>query len=46
MSYFPEPYDNNKNKMKVDLNLSNYATKSDFKTQQVFINQILLKRMI
>ena len=31
MSYFPELYDHNKNKMKVDLNLSNHATKSDLK---------------
>ena len=28
MSYFPEPYTRNKNKIKVELDLSNYATKS------------------
>ena len=31
MSYFPEPYSHNKNKIKDELDLSNYATKSDFK---------------
>ena len=30
MSYFPQ-WHTNKNKMEVELNLSNYATKSDFK---------------
>ena len=29
MSYFPEPYTRSKNKIKVELNLCNYATKSD-----------------
>ena len=29
--YFPEPYSHNKNKIKVKLDLSNYATKSDLK---------------
>ena len=28
MSYFPEPYTRSKNKLKVKLALSNYATKS------------------
>ena len=31
MSYFPEPFINTKNKVKVELNLSTYTTKSDFK---------------
>ena len=31
MSYFPEPYTCSQNKIKVELNLSNYATKSDLK---------------
>ena len=31
MSYFPEPYTRNKNKIEVELDLSNYATKSDLK---------------
>ena len=31
MSYFAEPYDHSKNEIKVDLNLFNYATKSDLK---------------
>ena len=37
MSYFIEPYNHSKKKIKVDL--SNYATKSDLKEQQVLINQ-------
>ena len=31
MSYFPEPYTHSRNKRKVELNLPNYATKSDLK---------------
>ena len=31
MSYFPEPCSDNKNKIKLKLDLSNYATKSDLK---------------
>ena len=31
MSYFPGPYSHKKNKVKVELDLSNYATKSDLK---------------
>ena len=45
MSYFPEPH-TNKNKIEVQLNLSNYATKSDLKTQQTLIRQYLLKKPI
>ena len=45
MSYFP-PYTHNKNKIEVELDLSNYATKFDLKTQQVLIHQNLLKRPI
>ena len=30
-NYFLEPYDHNKNKIKVELDLSNYATKPDLK---------------
>ena len=29
MSCFPEPYNNTKNEIKFELDLSNYATKSD-----------------
>ena len=29
VSYFPEPYRHSKNQTKVELDLSNYATKSD-----------------
>ena len=32
MSYFPKPYSHNKNKTKVELDLSNYAPKSDLKS--------------
>ena len=31
ISYFPDPYVRSKNKIKVELGLSNYATKSDLK---------------
>ena len=31
MSYIPEPYSYNQNKIKVELDLCNYATKSDLK---------------
>ena len=44
ISYFPEPY--TRGEKKVELDLSNYATKSDLKTQQMLIHQILLKRVI
>ena len=30
-SYFPEPYNRSRNKIKVELDLSNYATRSDLK---------------
>ena len=32
MSYFPEPYSRSRNKVKVELNLSNCGRKSDLKT--------------
>ena len=31
MSYFPEPYNPSENKIEVELDLSNYATKYDLK---------------
>ena len=31
MSYFPEPHTHSKNKIEIELDLSNYATKSDLK---------------
>ena len=43
MSYFPEPYARRRNK-NVELNLSNYATKSDLKTHQVLIHENVLKK--
>ena len=33
MSYFPEPYTRSKKQKKVELDLSNYTTKSDLKSQ-------------
>ena len=44
MNYFPEPYTHSKNKIKVELDLSNYITKSDLETQQVLIHQILPRK--
>ena len=44
-SYFP-PDSHSKNKTKVELNLSKYATKSNLKTPQVLIYHNLLKKMI
>ena len=31
MSFFPEPYTRSKNKIKIELDFSDYATKSDLK---------------
>ena len=45
MSYSP-PYSRSKNKLEVKLDLSNYATKSDLKTQLVLIHHNLLKNII
>ena len=36
MNYFPEPYTHSKNKIKVELALSNYATKCDLKNPAGF----------
>ena len=46
MSYFSKPHTHSKNKIEVELDLSNYATQSDLKMQQVLIQQILLKKPI
>ena len=43
--YFPEPK-YLEERVKVELDLSNYATKADLKMQQVLIHQNLLKRLI
>ena len=43
--YFPKPKSLVAN-VKVELNLSNYATKADLEIKQVLIHQILLKRLI
>ena len=41
MNYLPEPYTRSKSKIKIELDLANYAIKSDLKTQQVLICQVL-----
>ena len=43
--YFPEPKTLG-GRVKVELDLSNYATKTDLKMQQVLIHQNLLKSLI
>lgn len=40
------PYSHSKNQIEAELHLSNYATKSDLKMQQLLINYNLLKKMI
>ena len=42
--YFPEP--KSLGKVKVELDLSKYAMKTDLKMQQVLIRQNLLKKLI
>ena len=46
MSYFPEPHTYSRNKIKAELDLSNYAIKQDSKTEQVSIHRHLLNRLI
>ena len=43
--YFPEPKSSGE-RVKVELDLSYYATKADLKIQQVLVHQNLLKRLI
>ena len=45
MSYFL-PYSHTKNEIAVELDLPNYATKSDLKMPRVSIYRNLLKKMI
>ena len=42
--FFPEPKP--LGKVKVELDFSNYATKTDLKMQQELIHHLLLKRLI
>ena len=44
MNHFLQPHTCSKSTMKIKLDLSNYAIKSDLKTQQALIHQILLKK--
>ena len=46
MSYFPKPCTFSKCKIKVELDLSNYARKYWLKMQEVLIDQNLLKILI
>ena len=46
MSCFREPPTHSKTKMKVELDLSYYATESDLKVKQLLINSNLLKWVI
>ena len=41
MNYFREPHTNSKNKMEIEIGLSNYATKSDLKDPTVLIYHVL-----
>ena len=43
--YFPQPK-SLRGRVKVELDLSNYATKTDVKMQQVLKHQNLLKKLI
>ena len=45
MNYFP-PYSHTKNKIEVELDLSNFATKTDLKMKQVLTHHNLIKKMI
>ena len=44
ISYFREPHTHKKHKSDVELDLSNYSTKSNLKSQLMLIHQILLKK--
>ena len=46
MIYYPEADSHSRNKIKVEIDLSNYATKSDLKKVAGVIHQILLTRLI
>ena len=46
MSYFRETGNYDRNKIKVKLDFSNYATKSDIKKQQVLTGQNFLQKLI
>ena len=45
MSYFPESYSHNKNKLKAELDLSNYATKPDLTNATGADTSNLLKKL-
>ena len=43
MSYFPEPYTHSKNKVKDELHLASYATKSDLKSTGIVTSKYAKK---
>ena len=45
MSHFPEPNHHNKNEIKVELELSNYVTKSDLKNPTVVDTSTFAKKI-
>ena len=45
-SYFPEPYNRSRNKIKVELDLSNYATKSDLKNATGVDTSKFVKKLV
>ena len=46
MSYLLEPQTHSNNKAKIELDLTNYTTKSDLKILQVLIHLNLLKKLV
>ena len=45
-SYFPEPYNRSRNKIKVELDLSNYATRSDLKNAAGVDTSKFVKKLV
>ena len=45
-SYFPEPYNRSRNKIKVELDLSNYATRSDLKNATGVDTSKFVKKLV
>ena len=44
--YFPEPYNRSRNKIKVELDLSNYATRSDLKNATGVDTSKFVKKLV
>ena len=45
-SYFPEPYNRSRNKLKVELDLSNYSTRSDLKNATGVDTSKFVKKLV